>query len=164
VIELSVYSVLYSWLSRHRIVLLKEAHGERFLPIWIGQFEAEAIAIRLQGPAMPRPLTHDLLKNVIEELGGVVRYVVVNDLNSNTFYAGIAIDHDGEVELVDSRPSDAIALAVRVSVPIYAEESVLDKAGIEHAPDVRGAPAESADSLDVFRDFVDTLDLDDLGN
>jgi bifunctional DNase/RNase len=164
VIELSVYSVLYSWLSRHRIVLLREKEGERYLPIWIGQFEAEAIAIRLQGPTMPRPLTHDLLMNMIEELHGVVRYVVVNDLNNNTFYAGIAVDHNGEVQLVDSRPSDAIALAVRVSVPIYAEESVMDKAGIEHSPDVRGASAESLDSLDVFRDFVDTLDLDDLGN
>ncbi|MBN1399394.1 MAG: bifunctional nuclease family protein [Anaerolineae bacterium] len=163
-IELGVYSVLYSWLSRHRIVLLKEMQGERFLPIWIGQFEAEAIAIRLQGPTMPRPLTHDLLKNMIEELDGVVRYVVVNDLNNNTFYAGIAVDHDGEVQLVDSRPSDAIALAVRVSVPIYAEESVLDKAGIERAPDIRGTSAEGAENLDVFRDFVDSLDLDDLGN
>jgi bifunctional DNase/RNase len=164
VIELSIHSVLYSWLSRHRIVLLQEAQGERFLPIWIGQFEAEAIALRLQGPTMPRPLTHDLLANMIEELAGVVRYVVVNDLNNNTFYAGIAVEHDGEVQLVDSRPSDAIALAVRAAVPIYAEESVLDKAGITKAPDIRGEAAASRDDLGVFRDFLDTLDLDDLGN
>jgi len=160
---MSVYAVLYSWLSRDRIVLLKENQGERYLPIWIGQAEAEAIALRLQGTAVPRPMTHDLLLSMIEELSGTMRYVVVNDLNNNTFYAGIAVDHNSEVQLVDSRPSDAIALAVRADVPIYVEESVLDKAGIVSAPDLRG-PAARSDDLGVFRDFVDTLDLGDLGN
>jgi uncharacterized protein len=163
-IELTVHSVLYSLLSRHRIVLLKEVRGERFLPIWIGQFEAEAIAMRLQGAAMPRPLTHDLLANVVEQLDGAIQYVVVNDLNKNTFYAGIAVSHAGDVRIVDSRPSDAIALAVRVSVPIFAEESVLEQAGIVSAPEIRNIAAGEKDSLDVFRDFVDTLDLDDLGD
>ena len=106
-IELNVYSVLYSLLSRHRVVLLKEARGEHFLPIWIGMSESEAIAIRLQGTVVPRPLTHDLLANVITELGGVVQYVVISDLIDNTFYAKIAIEHDGELRLVDSRTSDA---------------------------------------------------------
>ncbi|MFH1085089.1 MAG: bifunctional nuclease family protein [Chloroflexota bacterium] len=160
---MSVHAVLYSWLSRDRIVLLKENQGERFLPIWIGQAEAEAIALRLQGTAVPRPMTHDLLLNMIEELTGKLRYVVVNDLNNNTFYAGIAVDHDSEVQLVDSRPSDAIALAVRAEAPIFVEQAVLDKAGIVSAPDLRGAAARS-DDLGVFRDFVDTLDLGDLGN
>ena len=86
-IELNVYSVLYSLLARHRVVLLKETDGERYLPIWIGQYESEAIAMRLQGAAVPRPLTHDLLVNTINEMGGTIRHVVVNDLNNNTFFA-----------------------------------------------------------------------------
>jgi uncharacterized protein len=164
VIELSVYSVLYSLLSRHRVVLLKETQGERYLPIWIGQNESEAIAMRLQGATVPRPLTHDLLANVITELGGAIQYVVVNDLNDGTFYARLAIEHGGELQLVDSRPSDAIALAVRTSVPIYIEESVMEKASIVVSPEIRISTAATKDQLDVFRDFVDTLDIDDLGD
>jgi hypothetical protein len=163
VIELSVYSVLYSLLSRHRIVLLKETRGERFLPIWIGTYESEAIAMRLQGSAVPRPLTHDLMVNVIVELGGIIQYVVVNDLSDSTFFARIAIERDGALQFVDSRPSDAIALAVRASVPIYAEEDVLEKAGIVSSPEIRLSATEE-DHLDIFRDFVDSLDLDDLGD
>jgi len=164
VIELTVHSVLYSLLSRHRVVLLREVEQERYLPIWIGAYESEAIAMRLQGASVPRPLTHDLLVNVIAELGGVVEYIVVNDLSDNTFYARIAVQRDGELQLVDSRPSDAIALAVRVSVPIYAEESVMEKAGIVSSPEIRTTTPVEEDHLDVFRDFVDTLDLDDLGD
>jgi uncharacterized protein len=164
VIELNVYSMLYSLLSRHRVVLLKESEGERYLPIWIGMFESEAIAMRLQGTAVPRPLTHDLLANVVTEMGGVIQYVVINDLNDSTFYARLAIEHGGELQLVDSRPSDAIALAVRTSVPIYVEESVMDKAGIVTSPEIRTSSATKPDQLDVFRDFLDTLDLKDLGD
>lgn len=163
-IELNVYSMLYSLLSRHRVVLLKESEGERYLPIWIGMFESEAIAMRLQGTAVPRPLTHDLLANVVTEMGGVIQYVVINDLNDSTFYARLAIEHGGELQLVDSRPSDAIALAVRTSVPIYVEESVMDKAGIVTSPEIRTSSATKPDQLDVFRDFLDTLDLKDLGD
>ena len=155
---------MYSLLSRHRIVLLKETETERYLPIWIGHGEADAIAMPLQRSTVLRPLTHDLLSNVITELGGDVQYIVVNDLNDNTFYARIAIERDGELQLVDSRPSDAIALAVRTSVPIYAEESVVEKAGIVSSPDIRTTTTEEADDLDVFRDFVDTLNLDELGD
>jgi hypothetical protein len=156
--------MLYSLLSRHRVVLLKESEGERYLPIWIGMFESEAIAMRLQGTAVPRPLTHDLLANVVTEMGGVIQYVVINDLNDSTFYARLAIEHGGELQLVDSRPSDAIALAVRTSVPIYVEESVMDKAGIVTSPEIRTSSATKPDQLDVFRDFLDTLDLKDLGD
>jgi hypothetical protein len=156
--------MLYSLLSRHRVVLLKESEGERYLPIWIGMFESEAIAMRLQGTAVPRPLTHDLLANVVTEMGGVIQYVVINDLNDSTFYARLAIEHGGELQLVDSRPSDAIALAVRTSVPIYVEESVMDKAGIVTSPEIRSSSATKPDQLDVFRDFLDTLDLKDLGD
>ena len=163
-IELGVFSVLYSLLSRHRIVLLKEESGSRCLPIWIGQYESEAIAMRLQGSSVPRPLTHDLLGNVIKELGGVVQYVLVSDLTKNTFYAKIAVLHQGQLQMIDSRPSDAIALAVRAAVPIYAEESVMDKAAVEASPEIRTVALEQGDDLDVFRDFFDTLDLDELGD
>jgi len=163
VIELNVYSILYSLLSRHRVILLKESRGERYLPIWIGPYESEAITMRLQGASVPRPLTHDLLGNVIAELGGTVQYVVVNDLSNNTFFAKIAIQRDGELQLVDSRPSDAMALAVRVSVPIYVEESVMEKAGIVTSPELRTSTAAAEEELDVFRDFVDSLDIGELG-
>jgi len=162
-IELNVYAVLYSLLSRHRIVLLKEVLGERYLPVWIGQNESEAIAMRLQGAVVPRPLTHDLLASVIAELGGDVQYVLINDLQNSIFYARLAIQHDGALQMIDSRPSDAIALAVRVDAPIYVAEEVLDKAGITPSPDIRHEGG-GEDDLDVFRDFVDNLDLGDLEN
>jgi bifunctional DNase/RNase len=160
-IELEVYSVLYSLLSRHRVVLLKEAHGDRFLPIWIGQHESEAIAMHLQGASAPRPLTHDLLTSAIGQLGGRLDYVLVNDLANGTFFARLAITHAGGLTLIDSRPSDAIALAVRANAPIYAEPEVLLKAGILPSPDIRAQREDGPDGLDVFRDFVDTLDLDE---
>jgi len=161
--EIRVYSVMYSLLSNHRVILLKEIHGERFLPIWIGHHEWEAIRLRLQGIRMQRPLTHDLLKNVIVELGGELQYVVVNALRNNTFYAKMAVEQDGQMRLIDSRPSDAIALALRASVPIYVEEEVLEEAGILPSPEIR-SHKEQEDDLDVFRDFLDTLDLDDTGD
>ena len=160
-IELEVYSVLYSLLSRHRVVLLKEAHGDRFLPIWIGQHESEAIAMHLQGASVPRPLTHDLLASAISELGGRLDYVLVNDLTSGTFFAQLAITRGGSLTLIDSRPSDAIALAVRANAPIYAEPEVLVKAGILPSPDIRTQNDQAPDGLDVFRDYIDTLDLDE---
>lgn len=163
-IQLDVYAVLYSLLGRQRIVLLKETEGERFLPIWIGSHEAEAIATRLQGAGVPRPLTHDLLLNVITDLGATVRYVLVNDLNENTFFARLAIERDEHLAMIDSRPSDAIALAVRANVPIYAEESVLSRAGIVTTRDIRALAPPTDDHLDVFRDFIDTLNLDDSGD
>ena len=162
-IRLSVFSVLYSLLTRHRIVLLKQDGGERFLPIWIGTHESDAIAMPLQGNSVFRPLTHDLLVNLIGELGGEIQHVVVDDLRNNTFYAKIAIRQNGTLRLVDSRPSDAIAVAVRTQVPIYAEESVMDKAGIVVSPEIRSGIGDQ-DQLDVFRQFVDSLDVDDLGD
>lgn len=159
-IELEVYSVLYSLLSRHRIVLLKERQGERYLPIWIGQHESEAIAMQLQGAVVPRPMTHDLLNATITELGGRLLYIVVTDLINGTFYANLAIEQDGKLLLIDSRPSDAIALAVRADVAIYAESQVLEKAGILPSPDIRST-SESEDDLDVFRDFIEKLDFDE---
>ncbi|NLG50639.1 MAG: bifunctional nuclease family protein [Chloroflexi bacterium] len=161
-IELNVYSVLYSLLSRHRVVLLKESEGERYLPIWIGQAESEAIVMRLQETTVPRPMTHDLLCNVIKELGGNIQYVIVNDLTDNTFFGRIAVEHEDRLQLIDSRPSDAIAVAVRASVPIYAAESVMDRAAILPSPEIREEACDT-DGLDAFRDFLDSLNLDDLG-
>ena len=162
-IKLSVHSVLYSLLTRHRIVLLRDDEVERFLPIWIGTNESDAIAMPLQGNSVFRPLTHDLLVNMISELGGEIQHVVVDDLRNNTFYAKIAIRLDGKVQLVDSRPSDAIAVAVRSKVPIYADVSVMGKAAISVSPEIRSG-IDDQDQLDVFRQFVDSLDLDDLGD
>jgi bifunctional DNase/RNase len=109
---------------------LKEKDADRYLPIWIGPAEADAIAVRLQEVQVARPLTHDLLRSVITELGGTVEYVLVNDLSNDTFFARIMLQVDGRSMPIDSRPSDAIALAVRAQVPIFADESVLEKAGV----------------------------------
>jgi len=129
-IEMNVECVRVSMQSYNRVVILKEKESERYLLIWIGPSEAEAIAMRLGDVAPPRPQTHDLLRNIIDSLGGLVRYVLVNDLNNDTFYARIVLEIAGRQVEIDSRTSDAIALAVRAQVPIYADESVLERAGI----------------------------------
>ncbi len=161
-IELRVYSVLYSLLSRHRVIVLREVEGERYLPIFIGTAESESIALKLQGARVARPLTHDLLVNVIAEMGGILEYVVVSELSDNTFFARLAVQRDGEMLMIDSRSSDAIAIALRAAAPIYAEEGVMDAAGIVESAQISLEEAPREDGLDVFRDFVDSLDLDDL--
>lgn len=167
-VEVTIDSVRVSLMSQHRVVVLKEIDGERYLPIWIGPFEADAITIELQGVEVARPLTHDLLKSMVSLLGGEVMYVVINDLHNDTFYARIVVDVEGEEMEVDSRPSDAIALAVRCSAPVYVAEHVMDRASIVPEEDVRGMEEEEAESvseegLEAFRDFVEGLDLEGLG-
>jgi bifunctional DNase/RNase len=159
-IEVKVDSIRASLMSEHRVVILKDLEDERFLPIWIGRYEAEAIAIRLQNIDVPRPLTHDLLNNTIGELGGEIAYILVNDLRNDTFYAKITVSMNGRTVEIDSRPSDAIALAVRAGATIYVEEDVMARAGIVPEADVTEGADE--DELSAFRDFIDTLDLDDL--
>lgn len=159
-IEVKVDSIRASLMSEHRVVILKDLEDERFLPIWIGRYEAEAIAIRLQNIDVPRPLTHDLLNNTIGELGGEIAYILVNDLRNDTFYAKITVSLNGRTVEIDSRPSDAIALAVRAGATIYVEEDVMARAGIVPEADVTEGADE--DELSAFRDFIDTLDLDDL--
>src|SRR5919202_284271 len=127
---MTIESIRVHLMNYQRVVILKEKDSDRYLPIWIGPNEAEAIAIRLQEVNIARPLTHDLLRTVIDTLGAKVTSVVVNDLANDTFYARIVLDVNGRALEIDSRPSDAIALAVRASVPIYAEDVVLDKAGV----------------------------------
>ena len=121
-VELTIESIRVSLMNYQRVVILKEKESDRYLPIWIGPAEADAIAVRLQEVAVARPLTHDLLRSIIDSLGASVDYVIVNDLSNDTFFARIMLQIDGRVMEIDSRPSDAIALAVRVQVPIYADE------------------------------------------
>ncbi len=159
-VEMSVESVRVHMLSTQHVVILKDLARERYLPIWIGPWEANAIAMRLQGLTPERPLTHDLLAAVLDELGAVVREVVITDLADETFHALILLEAGGRTHEIDSRPSDALALAVRTGVRVFAAEAVLERAGVE-ADDVEsgGGPVDD-ESLSVFRDFVNSLDVE----
>lgn len=156
-IRVTIDSIRASLMSQHRVVILKDVDSERYLPIWIGPFEAEAITLELQQVELARPLTHDLLKAVITEMGARVSHVLVNDLRDDTFYARIVLDNNGQALEIDSRPSDSIALAVRAKAPIFVAESVMDRAAI--TPDEEMGPSDE-ERLAAFRDFVETLDLD----
>ncbi len=169
--EMSIESIRLSLMNYQRVVILRERESDRFLPIWIGPAEAEAIAVRLQDVSVARPLTHDLLRNAIEQLGGKVSYIVVNDLANDTFFARIVLDVNGQTMEIDSRPSDAIALAVRVEAPIFAEEGVLDRAGVvldeegqpgdDHPEGSKKVDPQELERLGAFKDFIDGLDLSD---
>jgi len=172
-IEMSVEGIRVSLMNYQRVVILKEKEADRYLPIWIGPAEADAITVRLQDVSVARPLTHDLLRDVLERLGAQVDSVIVNDLADDTFYARILLNVNGERVEIDARPSDAIALAVRVQVPIFAEDAVLEKAGVQL--DQEGQPVERSSQqepigkvdeeelqrMSAFRDFIQSLDLDD---
>lgn len=174
-IECKIESIRVSLVTQNRVVILKEVDAERYLPIWIGPYEADAIALELQEVPVARPLTHDLLRSVIGELGATVTHVLINDLRDDTFFARIVLDVNGRHAEIDSRPSDAIALAVRAKCQIYVDELVIDKAGVtlepESAPDDEVPDGESLpqseqpdeDRLSVFRDFINSLDIDDMG-
>jgi bifunctional DNase/RNase len=172
---MTIESIRVSLMNYQRVVILKEKEADRYLPIWIGPAEADAIAVRLQEVAVARPLTHDLLRSVLDAVGATVEYILVNDLANDTFFARIMLQVDGKSLEIDSRPSDAIALAVRAQVPIFADESVLDKAGVKL--DQEGQPLESLtggepeppkevspeelEKLSPFRDVIEGLDLED---
>lgn len=167
---MTIESIRVSLMNYQRVVILKEKESDRYLPIWIGPAEADAIAVQLQEVAVARPLTHDLLRSVIDTLGAHVNHILVNDLSNDTFYARIILDVNGGSLEIDSRPSDAIALAVRVKVPIFADENVLEKAGVMLDKDgetvqtgARGAPVdpEEIEKMSAFKDFIESLDLDD---
>ena len=128
--EVIIDSIRVGLRHYRRVVVLKEKDAERFLPIWIGADVADSIAFRLQEVSSPRPLTHDLLMSMIDSLGGVIKSVVINDLREDTFYALITIEKDNEIIEVDARSSDAIAIAVRASVPIYVADHVLETAAV----------------------------------
>src|ERR1700756_2923984 len=172
-IEMTVESVRINLQTSQRVVILKATKQERYLFIWIAHAEAYAIAIELQGTSSPRPLTHDLLKNVISDLGAKIVSIVISDLIEDIFYARIVLDVDGRHVEIDSRPSDAIALAVRAKTPIFVEESVLDRAGValEQGEEQQTQKSKSEskqdtepDNLDAYRDFINSLDaLDEFG-
>jgi bifunctional DNase/RNase len=164
-IEVAIDSIRVSLMTQQRVVILKDLESDRYLPIWIGPCEAESITIELQGVAVARPLTHDLLKTVVINLGGKVSQVVVNDLRNDTFYARILLSVNGRQMEIDARPSDAIALAVRARVPIYVAEAVMDAASIvpEEDIDAERADTDARLSQSPFGDLIDNLDLDDLG-
>jgi uncharacterized protein len=172
-IRVTVDSIRVSLLTQHRVVVLRETDSRRYLPIWIGPFEADAIALALQGHEPQRPLTHDLLKSVIADLGGAVSRILVSDISDNTFFARIVVDHSGDTIEIDARPSDAIALAVRSDVPIFVEDHVLNQAGVlldddeqqlsqPQMPQPSGGdtpePEVSDESLDMFRNFINQLE------
>jgi uncharacterized protein len=154
VIEMELVGVRVELPANQPIVLLKEREGSRYLPIWIGAVEATSIAFALQGVVTPRPMTHDLLRDMLSSLHVSVDRIVVTELRDGTFYAEIQMRQNGEAVTVSSRPSDAIALAVRTSVPIFADESVLDEAGIE-------IEDEEEDEVQRFKEFLDQVSPED---
>ena len=175
-LELNIDSIRVSPMNYLRVVILKDKESDRYLPIWIGPAEADAIAVKLQDLSVPRPLTHDLLLTVLEALGGSIKHILVDNLENDTFYAKIAIDVGGEMKEIDSRPSDAMALAVRTQVPIYATEELMEKAAI--LMDKEGKPIppnpekegeetqvkeEDLRGMSAFTDFINDLDLEDFG-
>jgi len=177
-LEMSIDSIRVSLMNYQRVVILREKDSDRYLPIWIGPAEADAIAVKLQDIAVPRPLTHDLLQSVIDKLSANISHIFISDLQNDTFYAKIIIKVNGTDMEIDSRPSDAIALAVRAQVPIYAEDGVMEKAGVQLDKDTgkpvaneraagEGASAEvtpeEQQRMSAFSDFINSLDLDDLG-
>src|SRR5207237_9330728 len=129
-IECRIESIRVSLVTQHRVVILKEVDSERYLPIWIGPYEADAIALELQEVPVARPLTHDLMRSIINDLGASVTHVLINDLRDDTFFARIVLDANGRHAEVDSRPSDAIALAVRAKCTIYVDEAAMERAGL----------------------------------
>src|SRR5512136_913204 len=174
-VEMSVDSIRVSVMNSQRVGILKETHSDRYLPIWSGPAEADAIAVKLPGISVPRPLTHDLLFSILNALGAKIKSIFVNDLQNDTFFARIYVTANGKEIGIDSRPSDAIAIAVRAKVPIYAAEEVLDKAGIvfdssgkpmhTHGEDEKqGISDDELRKLSAFTDFINTLDMKDLGD
>ena len=163
-IEVTVDSIRVHLPTAQHVVILKEKVNDRYLPIWIGQFEANAIAMRIQGMAPERPITHDLMSTTFGELGISVSRIVVTALSEEVFFARLHLRQDGREVDIDSRPSDAIALAVRFECPIFVASDVLDRAGVipEKEEEETADDKVDEDRLAVFRDLVNSLDLPDL--
>jgi bifunctional DNase/RNase len=185
-IETTVESIRVSLVTQNRVVILKEVEGSRHLPIWIGAYEAEAIALELQGIAPTRPLPYDIIRAMLSELDATVDQIIISDLNEAVFYARIIVRAADRTIEIDARPSDAIAIAVRTESRILVEEAVMDSAGVSldgddfdptsmqpgHDDDIsladlsesassRERAAGGEDQLGIFRDFINSLDLDD---
>jgi bifunctional DNase/RNase len=161
--EMHIYGVSFDLVGKQPIVLLKTAEGNKFLPIWIGHPEAAAILMKLQSQAPPRPMTHDLLSDMLEQLGASIVRITVTELRENTFYAQITLQQDGGEIDIDSRPSDAIALAIRAEAPIFAADRVIEESAIEF----EGEEIDQ-DRLDEevakFRNFLDEVTPEDFAD
>jgi bifunctional DNase/RNase len=183
-IETTVESIRVSLVTQNRVVILKEVDGDRHLPIWIGAYEAEAIAMELQGVPATRPLPYDLMRSMLTELGATIDRVIISELNDQVFFARILLDHNGRTVEIDSRPSDAIALAVRTGTRILVADAIMEHVGVamdaeeidevdiaqridDSEPETRSdereaqTGARTEEGLGVFRDFINSLDLDD---
>lgn len=170
-IETIVDSIRVNLVTQNRVLFLREVDGDRHLPIWIGEFEAHAIAMELQGMSAQRPMPYDLVRSLVGELSGSITRVLVTDLSQDIFYARVVVEVGGQTVEIDSRPSDAIAIAVRARCPILVDDLVMDRAGISIASEVVGSDDDptgeggeetlTADQLGVFREFINQLDLDD---
>jgi hypothetical protein len=158
--EMVIYGVSFDLVGKQPIVLLKTADGNRFLPIWIGHPEAAAILMRLQGASTPRPMTHDLLMDLLEQLDAKCERVSVTELRDNTFYASITISVNGSEIEIDSRPSDAIALAVRCQAPIFAADDVIEESSIEFEHEVE----DQEEVVEKFKDFLDEVTPEDFAS
>src|SRR6266536_5855415 len=165
--EMVIYGVSFDLVGKQPIVLLKTADGNKFLPIWIGHPEAAAILMKLQGATTPRPMTHDLVTEMLGELGAQVVRITVTELKENTFYASITVQQNGSEIEIDSRPSDAIALAVRAEAPIFVADEVIEESAIEfegeegEAPDIsQMSPEQQAELRQEFREFLENVTPD----
>ncbi len=162
--KMAVYGVSFDVVNKQPIVLLKGEESNRYLPIWIGHPEAAAILMKLQDTELPRPMTHDLLTNILGHLATRLEHVLVTELKDNTFYAVLHLKSDGDEIDVDSRPSDAIALAVRTEAPIFAAQELLDANGIEFDQDADGEEADVEDVVKEFREFLDEVTPEDFSS
>jgi len=155
--EMHIYGVSFDIVGKQPIVLLKTADGNKFLPIWIGHSEAAAILMKLQDATTPRPMTHDLLTEMLAQLEARVIRITVTELRDSTFYASITIQQDGTEIEIDSRPSDAIALAVRADAPIFAAEDVIEESAIEF----EGEDVNEEEIVSEFKQFLDHVTPDE---
>jgi uncharacterized protein len=158
-----IYGVSFDLVGKQPIVLLKTADGNKFLPIWIGHPEAAAILMKLQGPAPPRPMTHDLVQEMLATLEAEIVRITVTELRDSTFYASITVQQDGQEFEIDSRPSDAIALAIRADAPIFAADDVIEESGIEFENDdapldaSQMSPEQQQELSTKFREFLENV-------
>ena len=155
-IEMVIKGLMVDPITNMPIVILRDKEGQKVLPIWVGIFEANAIALQIENIATPRPMTHDLLRNIIQDLNASVQKIVVCDLQENTFYALIYLNLNGGTVAIDARPSDAIALALRTRAPIYVEETVIDNAKTFD-------PVPEKGDAERLHKWLESLDPDDLG-
>ena len=155
--QVTIYGVSFDMVGKQPIVLLKTLEGNRYLPIWIGHPEAAAILMKMQGAPTPRPMTHDLVTEMLGELNATVAKIAVTELRDNTFFAIITLQVNGSEVEIDSRPSDALALAVRTDAPIFVSDQVIEDSAIEFG----GEPEEEQEVVDEFRKFLENVNPDD---